>query len=163
MEFVGEDKLLDMNAARAQGVGEHRSLGVGHFGVVVAVDQQDRRLPFGYIRHGGGSMGKGSDFLLLGERAAEPVGGGVVFAGPLVDAVEVDAGGEEVGVAGEGESGEIAAVASAPDAYVGDVDVRPRAEIGDSARERRCIRLRRPRRSAGIGGSRDRSRCLRDS
>ena len=80
-------------------------------------------------------MRKSGDFFLLGERAAEPVGGRVVFAGPLVDAVEVDAGGEDVGVAGEGERGEVAAVASAPDADVGGVDVGARTQVGCSGED----------------------------
>ena len=132
MEFVGEDEFFDGDVAGAEGVGEHGGLGVGDFGVVVAVDEEDGRAPFGYIGHGRTGVGGGRDFFLGFERrprAVEPIRPCVVFAGPLVDAVEVDAGGEEVGVAGEGERGEVAAVASAPDADVGGVDVGTRAEV----------------------------------
>src|SRR5665213_747062 len=133
VDFVGEDEFFDVDVAGAEGVGEHGGLGVGDFGVVVAVYEEHGRLPLGYIGHWRRSVGNGGDFFLRGEGAAEPVGGGVVFAGPLVDAVEVDAGGEEVGVASEGERGEVAAIASTPYADVGDVDVGAGAEVGDGA------------------------------
>ena len=46
-----------------------------------------------------------------------------------MDAVEVDAGGEEIGGAGEGEGGEVAAVTASPDADAGRVDIGEGAEV----------------------------------
>src|SRR5665213_649704 len=134
VDFVGEDEFFDVDVAGAEGVGEHGGLGVGDLGVVVAVDEEDRRLPLGDVRHWRTCVGQCGDFFLsfeCGAGAVEPIRPCVIFAGPLVDAVEVDAGSEEVGVAGEGERGEVAAVASSPDADVGGVDVGARAEVGD--------------------------------
>src|SRR5258706_4625170 len=46
-----------------------------------------------------------------------------VISGPIVNAMEVHAGGENVRVARQTESGEIASVASSPQSYAGSVDV----------------------------------------
>ena len=128
VEFVGEDEFLDGDVVGAQGFGEDRGLGVGDVGVVVAVDQEDGRTPAVDGGDGGTGAGLGGDGVHLGEGALLPVGG-VVFEVPVVNAVEVDAGGEEVGVAREGEGGEIAAVAAAPYADAFGVDAGKGAKI----------------------------------
>jgi len=128
VEFVGEDELLDGNAMGAQGFGEGGGLGVGDVRVVIAVDQEDGRPPVVDGSDGAAGAGFGRDGVHLGEGALFPVGG-VVFEVPVVDAVEVDTGGEEVGVAREGEGGEIATVAAAPYADTFGVDAGERAKI----------------------------------
>ena len=121
VDFVGEDEFFDGNVTGAQGLGEDGGLGVGDVGVVIAVDEKDGRTPEVDGGDGGAGAGFGGDGVLLGEGTLLPVGG-VVFEVPVVDAVEVDAGGEEVRVARQGEGGEIAAVAAAPDADAFGVD-----------------------------------------
>src|SRR5580658_1347279 len=116
VNLIGEDELVNGYTACAEGVGESRCLLVGDVRVVIAVDEQDGRLPALDGGHGRAGVSYSGDALLLGERAAKPVGGGVILARPLVHTVEVDAGSEEIAVARERECGEVAAVASAPDA-----------------------------------------------
>jgi hypothetical protein len=128
VDLIGKDELLHRDVTGAEGVGQGGGLGVGYVGVVVAVDKKNGRRPVGQVGEWGAGKSFGSEGVLLGVGTALPVAG-VIFEVPVVNAVEVDAGGEEVGVAGEGEGGEIASVTASPDADAGGVDVRARAKI----------------------------------
>lgn len=132
VDLIGEDELLDGDVAGAKSVSEGGGLGVGDVGVIVAVDEKNGRAPVVDVCHGRAGMREsGGGIVLRGGRVSgirhEAVG--IAFERPLVDAVEVDAGGEEVGVASEGERGEEAAVTSAPDADAGGVDISAGGEI----------------------------------
>ncbi len=134
MYLVGEDEFVDGDVAGAESFGEDGGLRVGYVGVVVAMDQEDGRAPAIDGGDGRTGAGFGGDGVLLGEGALLRAGaqlpvGRVVFEIPVVHAVEVDASGEEVGVAGQGEGGEIAAVAAAPDADALGIDTGKRAKV----------------------------------
>src|SRR5207253_11207597 len=86
--------------------------------VVVALDEQYGRFPAAHGRDRRGIEGDLHGLVdvalfvalrLLVEELRD-------VAGPVVDAVEVDSGLEDVGVAGEPHRGEIAAVGASPDA-----------------------------------------------
>src|SRR6185437_3139830 len=123
VDLVREDELVDGDAASAEGVGETRSLLVGDVGIVIAVNEEDGRFPAVDGSHGRACMGDGGDALLLGERAAQPVRCSVVLARPLVHAVVVDAGSEEIAVARESQRSEVAAITTATDANARLVDI----------------------------------------
>jgi hypothetical protein len=128
VELVGEDELVDGDVAGAEGLSEDGGLGVGDVGIIVAVDEEDGRAPMVDGGDGRAEPGPGGDGILLGEGALLPVGG-VVFEVPVVDTVEVDAGGEEVGVTREAQSGEVATVAATPDADALGIDAGDGAQV----------------------------------
>ena len=106
VDVVGKDELLDLDAFFAKASREVYGLREIDVAVVVAVNKQDGRLPGTHRCDGRGIVGQ---FRELGRDIfSVPVVGG-----PIVDAVKIDAGGEEVGVASQAERGEIATITSA--------------------------------------------------
>ena len=125
-----------------------------HVAIVVSVNEQDRRFP---RRDRGDRRRLERDLQRLPQigfvMPSPAIARACMFgvdgpAIPVVDAVDVHAGGEHVGVAAERERRQVAAVRSAPDADA-RADRRRRASA-DSARRRarRDTRTRRARRRA---------------
>ena len=112
-------------SAKIDGFGE------GNVAVVVALDEEDRRAPRadGRKRRRFPSESRGIGAFRGFVRRGE--GGNLRV--PIVDAVHIDAGSEEIGGAGEAESGQVAAIAAAPQADARGIDVGARAEIESCA------------------------------
>jgi hypothetical protein len=90
VDLVGEDQLLHFDLLLAQRVGQHHGLAELYVAVVVPLDQQHRRASASDIsqrrrfeRHSIVGLGRGDAEL----------------SDPIVHAVEIDAGAEEIGSA----------------------------------------------------------------
>src|SRR3984893_5923290 len=122
VDVVGEDQLFDGDTAGAEAGDKVHGLREVNVAVVVAVDEQHGRPPG---VHGGD---RGRFVRELGE-----LGGNIlsvpVVRRPIVDAMEVDAGGEDVRVAAQTQGGEITAVAATPEAHPCGIDVRAALQI----------------------------------
>ena len=94
MNLVRENQLIEGHALFAQRLGQVDHLGEGDVAIIVAVNEEDGRFP----GVDGGDWGRlVREFGELGRNIfAVPV-----IGGPIVDAVEINAGGEDVGVAAE--------------------------------------------------------------
>ena len=122
--------------------------------IVVALDQQHRRAPSLDIGHGRSFechaiVRRGGRYVQLG--------------GPIVHAVEIDSGAEEIGRASQGHGGEVAAVGAAPGADARGVDIAARPQI--DARALNVVVLAAARSSVvrAPRGNPDRTRCRCDN
>src|ERR1700722_5430555 len=115
MYFVGKDQVLVVNSLPVQCLDEPHGFREGHIAVIVAVNQQHGRAPRRHRTDGRGS-----------ERRRQIIGGGVECVEitpaafretpimPIMHAVQVDTGGEQIRVARQPQGRHIAAVAAAP-------------------------------------------------
>src|SRR3954471_10395270 len=112
VDIVGENQLFERYAARAQPGDEIDGLREIDIAIVVAVDEEHGRLP------GVDRSDRGRVVGELGELGRNILAVPIV-GGPIVDAVKIDTGGKNVGVAAEAEGGEVSPVASTPEANAG--------------------------------------------
>src|SRR5215467_6226376 len=122
VDLVGKNQLLDAHSALPQSRNQVHSLGEIHVSVVIAVNEQHRRFPLVHRRNRGGVVGQLGQFRR--NILAIPVVGR-----PVVHAVKIDSGGENVGVARQAEGGEIAPITAAPQTDPRGVDIRPALQI----------------------------------
>src|SRR5262249_33516391 len=127
VRLVGEDEQLDVHLLLAQVHHETDTFREGHLRVVVAVNHQDGRAP---------GLDRGDRGRVAGElrrvAAGQRVVAGLEVADddvPVVDAVDVHAGGEQVGGAGQAERGQVAAVRAAPQPDAVRIDVGPPPQV----------------------------------
>src|SRR5260370_15422386 len=126
VHVVGKDELLDGYTASAQAGDEVDRLGEVDAAVVIAVDEKDRRFP---------GVDRSDRRRLVSELGqlrwnifAIPIVGG-----PVVNAVEVHAGSENIGVARQTHGGEESAVTATPQAHPPRVHTRPPLKIFSAA------------------------------
>jgi len=107
VDFIWKNELFDVHITCAKPRDEIHRLRKINVAIIITMNKEHRRLPGIDRSDRGGVVGK---FGELGRNIfAVPVVGG-----PIVNAVEVDSGGEEIGIAREAERGEEAAVTAAP-------------------------------------------------
>src|SRR5580704_8832097 len=116
VDLVGEDELLDGDAACTEAGHQIDGLREVDVAVVVAMDEENRRFPGVDRADWRGIVGQFGEF-------GRDVFAVPIVGGPIVDAVEVHTCGEDVGVVRETHGGEEAAIAAAPEADAGRVDV----------------------------------------
>src|SRR5215467_8566386 len=117
VNLVGKNELFDFDALLAKASGEIHGLSEIDVAVVVAVDEKNGRLP---------SVHRGNRRRVVGElvQIGRDILAVPIVGGPIMNAVEIDASDKEIGVATEAECGEVAAVASAPQADLLGGDIR---------------------------------------
>src|ERR1044072_7485404 len=111
MHFVREDELLELDVLLAEPPREVNHLAEGDVAVVVALNQKDGRAP---LLDGGDGRGFERDLLRVAAVVVNPGSAGDALR-PVVAAVPVNSGGEEVGVARESEGRQVPAVGAAPE------------------------------------------------
>ena len=90
--------------------------------VVVAMDEEDWGFPARDIGYGRGFEGRFRGFFEVGDLLKAVLGEAhAALLGPVVDSVDVDAGGEEAGVLCQGHGREKSAIGAAVDADAGGV------------------------------------------
>ena len=104
VHFVGEDERFVWHVVRAEGPGEVDRFAEGHVAVVVPMDEQDRRFPVFDVRHWRRLEGPLTGGLFLRRRIVP--GNVLPNGGPVVDAVEIHAGREQIGGPSEAEGPE---------------------------------------------------------
>src|ERR1700738_3512868 len=116
VHVIWENELLDDYAASAQAGDKINRLREVDVAIVIAVDEKHRRLP----RFNGGDRGRLVSELgqLLRNVFAIPI-----IRGPIVNAVEVYPGGEDIRIAREAHGREEPAVATAPKANSRGIDI----------------------------------------
>src|SRR5262245_10786101 len=125
MNLVGEDDHFVRDFQLAQPPRQIHSLREGHVAVVVTVNQQHRRAPF--FDRADGRRFKG-DLDRVAVAVFDPVRARNSQR-PIVTAVQVNPGGEEVGVAGQTERRQKAAVTASPQSDPRLVNVATRTQV----------------------------------
>ena len=112
MHLIREDQLLKGDPFAPQRFHELNRLPEGHIGVVIAMHQQDRRLPALDVRDGRRIERQPQRRLLHRKvvgRQEQPR-----LSPPVVYAVQVHSRREKAGGAGQPQSGQVAAVRASP-------------------------------------------------
>src|SRR5205085_4028213 len=111
--LVGEDELLKLNVLLAQAAHERDRLTESDVAIIVAVNQEDVRTPL-VDRKDRRRLARNLRALRRVERHAQARD----QHAPIVDAVQVNTGGEEIGIARKAERRQIAAIRAAPETDV---------------------------------------------
>src|SRR5258706_12626870 len=122
VHVIRENELLDNDAASAQARDEIDRLREVDVAIVIAVDEKHRRLP---CFDGGDWRRLVSE---LGQRRRNVLSIPIV-RGPIVNAVEIDAGSEDIRVTREAHRGEEPTVTATPKADTRRIDIGPALKI----------------------------------
>ena len=130
VDLVGQDELLEIHALLAERIRHRDRLAEIHIAIVVAVNQQHRRAPRTHARHR-----RRFERRAAASSRAPPAEFAAAMATctPIVDAVEIHAGGKQARSARQPERRQVAAVRPAPQADPRRVDVGARAQIESRA------------------------------